>query len=318
MTSLAKFRAGTDAVLLVAHGSVEELDELPAFLTRIRRGHAPTPGLLAEVRRRYEAIGGRSPLNAINRQLAVLLEQRLGVPVRVANRLSSPLPDDVLVPLAEAGVRRVFVVPLAQYSASIYADAVRASVRSLGLSIDVVAASNWGTLPALLDLFAKASVRTAHASSLDAGPRGLLMTAHSLPRAVVDAGDPYEREVRESAAGIASRVAELATGCFAEHGVAFQSQGMSDGGRPMAWLGPDLQEAFRGMASRGVASVVVVPIGFLADHVEILYDIDIEAVGWARELGLSLTRIPSLNVGDDFVDVLEGIARSLLPVGDGS
>jgi ferrochelatase len=109
-------------------------------------------------------------------------------------------------------------------------------------------------------------------------------------------------------------VRELATDRFVDHVVAFQSQGMSTGpgGRPMAWLGPDLRTSLEAMAARGRKDVLVAPIGFLADHVEILYDLDIEARGWAEELGLTLRRAPSLNAGDGIVGVLETLARALL------
>src|SRR5690606_17878619 len=121
----------------------------------------------------------------------------------------------------------------------------------------------------------------------------LVLTAHSLPVSVIEAGDPYEREVRASAADVASAV----RGAFAEHLVAFQSQGMGKGpgGRPIAWLGPDLRATLEALAKRGILHVVIAPVGFLADHVEILYDLDIEARGWARDLSIMLYRSASLN-----------------------
>ena len=306
-------RAG-DAVVLVAHGTVEELDELPEFLTNIRRGHAPPPDLLAEVRRRYEAIGGRSPLNSINRDVAARLEQRLGVPVRAANRLFHPYPKEVLEPLAKEGARRIVVVPLAQHSASIYGDAVKHAVRDAGLALEVVAASNWGRTPALTEAYARSAL--AALAEVPAGEEArttLLMTAHSLPVSIIEAGDPYEIEVRASSELIAARVRELAPGHFADHAVAFQSQGMSTGpgGRPMAWLGPDLRGRLEELASRGCKEVVIAPIGFLADHVEILYDLDIEARGWAEGLGITLRRAPSLNASDGLVEALAVVARAL-------
>ncbi len=303
-----------DAVLLIAHGTVEELDDLPEFLKNIRRGHAAPPELLAEVRRRYEAIGGRSPLNAINRDMAKALENRLGVPVRTANRLFHPYPTSVLTDLASEGITRVVVVPLAQHSASVYGDAVKEAAAAAGLPLEIDAATNWGRVPELTDAFARAIV-----TALDDVPDGerdrtsLLLTAHSLPLSIIEAGDPYEDEVRASAEAVTARVRELAPGRFVDHGVAFQSQGMSTGagGRPMAWLGPDLRGRLEALAARGRKEVVIAPIGFLADHVEILYDLDIEARSWADELGITLRRAPSLNASDGLVDVLASVARSV-------
>lgn len=306
-------RAG-DAVLLIAHGTVEDLDDLPTFLQNIRRGHAAPPELLAEVRRRYEAIGGRSPLNAINRELAKHLENRLGVPVRTANRLFHPYAEAVLTDLAAEGAKRVVVVPLAQHSGAVYGDAVKEAASKAGLDLQIDAAANWGRHPELTEAFARAIV-----SALDEVPEGerertsLLFTAHSLPLSIIEAGDPYEVEVRASAEDIVARVRTLAPGRFVDHGVAFQSQGMSTGpgGRPMAWLGPDLRARLVALAGSGRKAVVIAPIGFLADHVEILYDLDIEARSWAEELGITLRRAPSLNASDGLVDALASVARSV-------
>ena len=308
-----------DVVLLVAHGTVDSLDDLPEFLTNIRRGHAPSPELLAEVRRRYEAIGGASPLNAINRELAQKLSARLGTPVGFANRLFRPYPEDVLRELAIAHPREnaktpmcVTLVPLAQHSAHVYGEAAKASAAKAGLDVAIRAATNWGQSHELVDAFARAIVSTLEgAPSLRPDNAVLLMTAHSLPVSVIEAGDPYEKELRASAEAVAARVKTLAPSLAIPHEVAFQSQGMSTGpgGRPMAWLGPDLRSTFEKVARAGISKIVVAPIGFLADHVEILYDLDIEARAWADELGIELLRVPSLNAGDAAVATLEAVVK---------
>lgn len=302
-----------EAVLLIAHGTVDSLDELPAFLKNIRRGHDAPPELLAEVRRRYEAIGGQSPLNAINRDVAKRLEERLGVPVRASNRLFSPYPKDVLTELVSGGARHVVVVPLAQHSAQIYADSVRAAATEAGLDVRIDAAKNWGRTPELTLAFARSIFATLEAvPEAERDRTTLLLTAHSLPVSVIQAGDSYETELRASAEDVAAKVRELG-GKFAHHAVAFQSQGMSTGpgARPMAWLGPDLRTTFTELASKGHTQVVIAPIGFLADHVEILYDLDIEARSWAEELGITLRRAPSLNASDGLVDALAAVVRGV-------
>lgn len=302
-------------LVLVAHGTVDALDDLPEFLTNIRRGHAPTPELLHEVRRRYEAIGS-SPLNAINRELAGKVGARLGLPARLANRLFRPYPKAALEELAAEGVDAVAVLPLAQHSAKIYGEAVEAAAKEVPAIQRVVAASNWGRSPALSDAFAE-SITSALAALPGEAVTRVVLTAHSLPLAVVQSGDPYEAEVRASAADVMERVARLAPTRdvrFRDHAVAFQSQGMSTGpgGRPIPWLGPDLRAALEEAKSAGATHVVVAPIGFLADHVEILYDLDIEAQAWAGELGLGLVRSTSLNASDPMVETLVGVAGPLL------
>jgi ferrochelatase len=305
---------GDEAILLISHGSVDELDDLPELLSNIRRGHPAPPELLAEVRRRYEAVGGRSPLNAINRRVAERLAERLGVPVRTSNRLFHPYPKDVLPEMVAAGARRIVVVPLAQHSAPIYGESVKDAAAAAGLDVEILTAPNWGRIPELTEAFARSIVSAlAEVPDGERDRTSLLLTAHSLPVSVIEAGDPYERELRASADAVAQRVRELAPGRFVAHSVAFQSQGMSTGpgGRPIAWLGPGLRSQLEELAARGRREVVIAPIGFLADHVEILYDLDIEARGWADELGITLRRAPSLNASEGLVDALAAVARSV-------
>lgn len=300
-----------DAVLLVAHGTVDDLDDLPAFLAAIRRGHAPPDELVQEVRRRYEAIGGQSPLNATCEALATKLEATLGLPTRYAARLWRPTVDDRLRALAEAGARRVRVVALAQYSSQVYEDAVTEANARLGLGLEVVAAPDWGTHPGLVDAYARRLVDALE--GLDPARTKLLVSAHSLPVAVVAAGDRYEARFREAAAAVVARAEALAPGRVPAHAVVFQSQGMSKGpgGRPVAWLGPDLPSALEETRGEGKVHVLVAPVGFLADHVEVLYDLDLEAKHQARALGLALTRTRSLDASDDLVEVLADLARGL-------
>jgi ferrochelatase len=286
------------AVLLVSHGTVDDLDDLAAFVTQVRRGRPPGADLVAELQRRYQAIGGQSPLNAMNGRVAAKLTARLDVRVKWANRLWKPYVRDVLAGLAGDGVRRVAVVPLAQHSAHVYAEDAQSSAASMGLTL--ACAPSWGQTPELHAAFAR-RIRSvlgdpAHAT--------VLLTAHSLPRIVIERGDPYEREVRAAGAAISERL-----GPDVHTVVAFQSQGF---GVPGEWVGPDLPTVLDQAVARGDHRVVFAPIGFLADHVEILYDLDIEAAGMARERGLSWARSPSLNDDDDFIDVLAGVARPLL------
>ena len=288
----------TAAVLLVSHGTVDDLDDLGAFVTEVRRGHPPGAELVAELRRRYEAIGGQSPLNAVSARVASKVEARLGVRTAWAGRLWKPTVREVLAGLAADGVAHVAVVPLAQHSAHVYAEDARHAAEGTGVT--VACAPGWGQTPGLHDAFAK-RIRGALG---DPARTTVILSAHSLPRVVVERGDPYEREVRASAAAVSERL-----GPSVRTAVAFQSQGF---GAPGEWLGPDLATVLDEAAARGDARVVFAPIGFLADHVEILYDLDIEATAMARERGLTSVRAPSLNDDDDLIDILVDVARPLL------
>jgi ferrochelatase len=295
---------GAPGVLLVSHGTVDDLDDLGAFVTNVRRGRPPGAEMLAELRHRYEAIGGRSPLNATTAEVARKLEQRLGVRVGWANRLWRPYVREVLADLAGSGAKRVAVVPLAPFSAHVYeADARRAAE---GLPLELACAPAWGLNAKLVAAFA-ARIQAELARGTAVGPPHLLMTAHSLPVALIERGDPYERQVRATAEAVATEVGRR-LGTPISWSLAFQSQGFAEGG--MRWLGPDLREAV-GALPPG-AHLVIAAIGFLADHVETLYDLDVEARALAGDRGLSYARAASLDADDDLVDVLAEVARPLL------
>ncbi|MCL2779365.1 MAG: ferrochelatase [Polyangiaceae bacterium] len=300
-----------DAVILFAHGSVDALSDLPEFLTNIRHGRRASPEMLNEVKRRHEAIGGSSPLNAIHRELACKVQAFFQVPVQLANRFFHPYPKDVLAELYASGVRRVATVPLAQHSAGAYGAALRQAAQAVGNGgLATLTAPNWGQEPKLTELYARQIVEALErVASGNAARTAILMTAHSVPVPMLQAGDPYETEFRASAEAVANRLFSLAPGAFAKHVVAFQSQSLD---RSVPWLGPDLQSALKDLAADGYEHVVVAPIGFLADHVEILYDVDIEARGWARELGITLYRSESLNDKSELAAILATVAKTLL------
>ena len=298
------------ALLLVAHGTVDDLGDLPEFVTRIRRGHPAPPELLAELRRRYEAIGGQSPLNAINRRLAARVEEATGVTTRIANRLARPFVNEVVAELAKEGATHLASVPLAQYSAHVYAEAVEAAAEAAGIA--ATCAKSWSEEPALIAAYAGAIGEAL--AGIDASRATVVLTAHSLPVAAIRAGDSYEREFRAAAEAIVTRLVSRAGEPLPRTVVAFQSQGMSagPGGKPMEWLGPDLTATIDACHARGDRDVVFAPVGLLADHVEILYDLDLEARGWVEERGMIFHRTRSLNDGDAIVGAIAGVAKTLL------
>jgi ferrochelatase len=210
-------------------------------------------------------------------------------------------------------VERVASVPLAQYSARVYAEAMREAASALaaaGTSLGLACAESWAADAGLIEAYTDACVDAL--AGVDRARTTLVLTAHSLPVAAIRAGDTYESEVRASAAAVARRLAARVGEVRSV--VAFQSQGMSTGpgGKPMPWLGPDLPQTIDEARARGDACLVFAPIGFLADHVEILYDLDVEARAWVEERGMTYRRTRSLDDGDALAHVIARIARGLL------
>jgi ferrochelatase len=294
----------TTAVLLTCHGTVDRVEDIPAFLTNIRRGRPTPPEIVEEVRRRFEKIGG-SPLMRITAEQAAALEARIGVPVRVAGRLWAPLPAEVIGQMVAEGVTRLISLPMAPQSVDVYHAGVRAAAAAHA-GLDLALAPPWGTEPILIDAFVEAiDEALARFPEDERAKVPVILSAHSLPQRVIDSGDPYERQFREMAAEVALKL--VARGNPVR--VAFQSQGM-DGG---AWLGPDLPATFAKLAESGAKSAVIAAIGFVTDHVETLYDLDIEAPGLAAAAGIErLVRAPSLNARPRFIDALEAVVRRLM------
>jgi len=291
-----------DGVLLVAHGTVSDLADLPAFVARIRHGRPAPPGLVAELERRYRAIGG-SPLLRITGEQARALEARLGLPVLTGMRLWEPSVEAALRDAARRELTRLVLLPLAPFSVDVYGAAARRSLENvrgeLGASTpELIVCSPWGMEPAFVE-----AQRAALAPHLSANT-AVILTAHSLPQAAIRAGDRYQAEVEACARAIANALGRPCELCY-------QSQG-ADGGE---WLGPALRPTFERLAQLGLKHVTLSPIGFLADHVETLYDLDIEAQSWAKECGVELTRVPALNTTAGLIDALARVAERALAAG---
>jgi len=289
-------------ILLVAHGTVAHTADLPAFVARIRHGRPAPPGLIAELTRRYEAIGG-SPLLRVTEEQARALEARTGLPVLLGMRLWEPSVEGAFRHAARLGIKRLVLVPLAPFSVEVYAAAARRSLESvrpelLEATPELVVCDAWGSEPAFVEAQCAALRAPLRIDSRDSA---VMLTAHSLPRAAIRAGDRYQVEVEASARAIAER---LGRPCE----LAYQSQGM-DGGE---WLGPDLRQTFERLAQAGVRQITLSPFGFLADHVETLYDLDIEARAWATGLGLGFERVPALNTAPGLIEALSAVALRAL------
>jgi protoporphyrin/coproporphyrin ferrochelatase len=277
-------------VLLVAHGTVEDLDDLGAFVAKIRHGRPPPPGLVEELRRRYEAIGG-SPLLRVTHEQAQALAKRLEVPVLSAMRLWEPGVERALAGAQALGLTRLVVIALAPFSQHVYWDAARKSADAAQSRVQLVRSDAWGEEPDFVA--AQAELIREHA------PEGaaLVVSAHSLPKSVIDRGDPYARLVESSAAAISAALGRQLRLCY-------QSQG-ADGGD---WLGPGVEQTLTTLAAEGQKVVAWAPVGFIADHVETLYDLDIEARSVAEGLGLTLVRVPALNLHPGLIAALSAVA----------
>jgi len=290
-----------DGVLMVGYGTVSNLDDLPEFLRRVRGGRPPGPDLLRDVRRRYQAIGG-SPLLQNTQRQADALGRRLGVTVEVAMRAWHPTVEQVLGSSRIAGLERLCVLPMAPFNANAYCRAVLEVMEALRAGADAPPAltcvGNWGRDRAFI---------AAHAAQIragaDVGPEraALVVTAHSLPLALGDVTERYRAEVLACAAELSVELGWEATLCF-------QSQGAGAG----PWLGPDLHSTLESLATRSRRQVVVAPIGFLAEHLETLYDLDIEAARWAQELGLTMTRVAALGERRELIEALAGLVSRAL------
>ncbi len=306
-------------VLVMSHGTPRSLDDLPAFYTEIRRGRPPPREMLDDLERRYQAIGGLSPLNAITDAQTAGIRRSLDAlapgdfVVAAGAKFAAPTIEDAVACLVQSRVDRIVGVVLApHYSAASVGEYTRRAVAAVhdlpssdgtpssgaasgsrAIPIDVV--PEWHLAPGLVSLLA-ARVRAATAL-LPAAPRDdplVVFTAHSIPKRLVDDGDPYVVQVGETAAAVA-HAAGSDRWC-----VAWQSAGRT----AEEWIGPDVREVVAAPDGVGTGGVVVCPIGFVADHLEVLYDIDIELRAVAESAGVTMERTVSFNDDPAFCDVV--------------
>jgi len=316
-------RMTLDAILLLAYGGPDSPADIPAYLADIRGGRPTPPALLAEITHRYALIGGRSPLLEITQRAADKLAAAVELPVYVGIRHWRPTIAETVAQMAADGVRRCVAICMAPHASRLSIGAYRArldealatvaasfdstqqtTLRSAqdasgmgngrGIAVDFV--ESWHTVPAYLDGIA-ANVREAlrrfgdHVPGASEAPGALnakvIFTAHSLPASILADGDPYDRQLDETARLVAARLglpADRWTRCY---------QSAAQTGVP--WLGPQVEEVVPQLAAAGERNLVVAPIGFIADHVEILYDLDIGLQAIAARCGARVERTPMLN-----------------------
>ena len=300
MTPDPKFE--NSAVLLLAHGSPDTIDEVPEFLLQVTGGRPLPPQVVEEVKHRYGLIG-HSPLTELTLKQGKLLVHELGIPVYVGMRNWKPFIADAVQAMIADGIKRAVVICLApqnsRTSVGLYRSAL--STNAPPFVIDFV--ESWHDHPLLIKAFAEKLRAGWHKACREAGATvPIIFTAHSVPLRTITEGDPYEAQAKETASLVA-REASLTNEQWA---FAFQSQGMSGG----AWLGPTVEDTILGMKEKGHRHVFIQPIGFLCDHVEVLYDIDIGFKQFAEKHGLQLSRAESLNDSPLLAQALAEIARS--------
>jgi len=292
----------------MTYGSPDSLslEDVRAYLARVRGGREPDDELVEEFTRRYRVIGG-SPLIPIRQRLAEAMSAASGWPVEIGMRFSEPSIESGLRALAGAGVTRVAGIILSpQYSALLmsgYGRAVDAARAAIGNGApEVTVAGAWHDEPAFVGALADGIVSSLEsAPAEERGATHVLMTAHSLPKRVAETETGYLDQLRataESVAGAAGLAPSDWTFCW-----------QSAGHEPGEWMKPDFADLMPELAGQGHRSVVVAPVQFLADHLEILYDVDIGAREQAESAGLAFVRIESLNTDPTFVAALASVAR---------
>jgi protoporphyrin/coproporphyrin ferrochelatase len=284
----------SDAVILMAYGSPSSIEDVPAYLADIREGKPVSERAVEELTERYRRIG-RSPLDEVTEAQRAALERELDLPAYVGMKHWRPRIAEA-VEAALAGADRIVGLVLAPHYSRLSIAGYRSRLEgALAGRAELEFVESWHDHPPFLDVLADRVRGT---------DRHVVFTAHSLPERILAAGDPYRDQLLETSGLVAERAA-LTSWSFA-----FQSASAT--GEP--WLGPDILEALDRLDAEGMRKVLVCPVGFVSDHLEILWDLDVEARDRAAELGLDLERIESLNADPAFVQALASLVRERLSV----
>jgi ferrochelatase len=287
------------AVVLMAYGSPDRLEDVPAYYADIRGGRPISPERLDDLVARYKRLGieESNPLNEITEATRAALEAELGLPVFTGMRHWRPRIADAAERAIQGGADTIVGLVLApHYSGMSIGKYQEQLVQAVDGRAEIRFVERWGNEPGFVALLAERLVSEKH--------KHVVFTAHSLPARILDDGDPYRDELLETAALVAERAGAQ------EWTFSFQSE--SPTGEP--WLGPDIIEHLNELAACDVRDVVLCPVGFVADHLEIRWDLDIVAADHARELGVRLERIELPNADPAFIEVLAGLVRRVAAV----
>ncbi len=307
---------GKTAVLLLAYGGPDSLDDIPDYLLDIRGGRHTPQSLIDDISERYRLIGGRSPLLEITQSTAARLQAQLGLPVYVGMRHWRPFIEDVVAQMAVDGIEQVVAICMAphysafsigKYREKLDAAVIAAEGNDIGEAskMAVIFVESWHTQPDYLQGICDNVQATLARWPLTEQARvKIIFTAHSLPQFILERGDPYDEQLRETAELLAQRLA------LADDRWMFSYQSAAQTGVP--WLGPQIENLVADLAAAGERDLLIVPIGFIADHVEILYDIDIGVQDIARRHGVRVERTPMLNDSEPLVKALASLAQEAL------
>lgn len=305
------------AILLMAHGAPESLDDIGAYLQHIMKGRPPSQEIVDQVKERYGLVGGKSPLLEITRQQASVLEKRLNADdgkkdthfrVYIGMRHWHPFIAETVQEIIAEPPDRLIALSLApQYSklsVGGYNDTLKKALADVKSVLSVQWVKSWHKQPDLIDAFADRLKSGLERYSENIRPSvQIVFTAHSLLAEVLANKDPYPNEV-------AGTITEIVKKCdLGPQGLRWQFGYQSRGFRPGEWLGPEIDAVIDDLANRGEENLLVVPIGFVSDHVEILYDIDILYKGMAAAKGIHLQRTESLNTHPAFIEALAKVVH---------
>jgi ferrochelatase len=298
----------TRAILLLAFGGPRSFDEVEPFLTRLFRGRKPSSEQLERIKERYRLIGGCSPLPEITFKQAKALEKSLdskGYPFKsyVGMRYGQPLIEETLKKILEDGIHEVIALPMAPFraraSTGAYIEEVNQLRKNIAGKIEISFVEGWHLHP----LFLEAIREKIQEGLMQFTPEErrrihLIFTAHSLPKSLVE-NEPYVMDMEGSVREVLKKIEPL------PWHIAFQSRGMGS----EEWLGPEVESVLTDLSQQKVREALVIPIGFVSDHIEVLYDIDIQYREKAKSMGMVLKRAPSLNFSERFIEALTTIVE---------
>jgi ferrochelatase len=295
------------AILLLAHGAPDRLEDIPEFLLNVRGGRKLPEPMVQEIIRRYRLIGGGSPLLRLTSLQAEGLAGLLAHPVYFAMRNWKPFIPDTIRQLSGAGIDRVVALCLApqnsRTSIGLYRKYLGDAVAKFAPGVQVDFIESWHDHPGLVEAYReRVAAAIARVETEAGGPVPVIFTAHSVPEKTIAEGDPYDQQVRETAWLVAEALG------LAGYRLAFQSQGMT----AEPWIGPTVESLIDELARAGQHHVLLAPVGFVCDHVEILYDIDVLFRDYGKSKGVTVHRSESLNDSPAFIRALAAIVTERL------
>jgi ferrochelatase len=295
------------AILLLAHGAPDRLEDIPEFLLNVRGGRKLPEPMVQEIIRRYRLIGGGSPLLRLTSLQAEGLAGLLAHPVYFAMRNWKPFIPDTIRQLSGAGIDRVVALCLApqnsRTSIGLYRKYLGDAVAKFAPGVQVDFIESWHDHPGLVEAYReRVAAAIARVETEAGGPVPVIFTAHSVPEKTIAEGDPYDQQVRETARLVAEALG------LAGYRLAFQSQGMT----AEPWIGPTVESLIDELARAGQHHVLLAPVGFVCDHVEILYDIDVLFRDYGKSKGVTVHRSESLNDSPAFIRALAAIVTERL------